>query len=122
MRAFVLFWFLLAAPTDSVPVGTELRVLASDLLGVYATARVTAAGEMAFDAPLPAGAPVRLMLLPPQASDSQRARAMQPPQLLRGRVSDDGGDIVIEWEGGEASLRERLRDDHQLRLRLPNGG
>lgn len=122
MRMFVLFWFLLTAGTNDVPVGTEMRVLASDLLGVYATARVNNAGEMVFDRALPAGAEVRLMLLPPDAGDTQRARAMQPPQLLQGRVSADGRDIAIRFEGGDVSLRDVLRDDHQLRVRLPNGG
>lgn len=102
--------------------GTTVLVVADDLRTIYARGTATAA-ELIFDAPLPVGVPVQLLIQPPSAPDGAAARqadAAPGLQSLRVSVAADGQDLfVLEANGEPVSLRSWLQTERGLELILP---
>lgn len=102
--------------------GTTVLVVADDLRTIYARGTVQAA-ELIFDAPLPVGVPVQLLIQPPPGTDGDSApQAAAAPglQSLRVSVAADGQDLfVLEANGDAVSLRNWLSSQRGLELVLP---
>jgi hypothetical protein len=118
----LLFWFLVSQTLSGLPVmapATEVRVVAPDLLTIFASARVED-GRLAFDAPLTAGLEVRLLIFPPDATDQERAAALSGAQALVGWATSDG-DLLVQFPevGGPISFRKWLAEERDLELVLP---
>lgn len=116
----LLFWFLVAQTFTGLPgmqSGTEVMVVSHDLWTIYARATV-AEGELRFDESLSPGQEVRILIFPPGASEEQRAEALAGAKALPGRISDDGSDILVQFQdqGGLLSLRKWLVEERSIRL------
>lgn len=121
----LLFWFLVSQTVAGLPgmsAGTEVRVVSPDLLTIFATATVVDA-RLEFESALPPGAEVRLLLFPPDASATEVAEALSGAAALRGRVSDNGRDLLISFSEieGFLSFRKWLREERGVTLVIPLG-
>lgn len=118
----LLYWFLVAQTLSGLPAmdpGTEVRVVSADLLTIHATGRVTD-GALRFTSPLPPNAEVRLLVFPPDATETDVAEALSGAAALRARVSEDGADLLISFEQTEGflSFRMWLEDERGLELEI----
>lgn len=115
-----LFYLLgqAVAGLPALPVGTEVRLVSPDLLTVYASAQVEE-HVLAFNALPPADTPIRVLIFPPDASRAERAAALSGALAMRGRVSPDGTDILLQLpnETEPRSLRELLWRERGVELR-----
>jgi hypothetical protein len=120
MAAWV--FFLVAQATLSLPLfqsGSEVRLVSPDLLTVYSSGRVVD-DRLVIDLPVAAGSEVRLLVFPPDASDSEVAQALSGAAAIMGRVAEDRADLVVRFPGRDTpvSLREWLRDERGITLVL----
>lgn len=116
----LLFWFLVSQTLAGLPTmsaGTEVRVVSPDLLTIYATATVVGT-RLEFASALPPGAEVRLLLFPPDASETEVAEALSGAAALRGRVADNGRDLLVSFSeiDGYLSFRKWLREERGVTL------
>jgi hypothetical protein len=96
----ILFWFLLAQGIPGFPAmtpGTEVKIVAPELLPVLASARVEV-DRLVFVGPLEPGAEVRILILPPNPDDQEPAELLRDVKALYARVSNDGTDILLHLE------------------------
>lgn len=115
---FLLVGQLLAV-LPAMPEGTELRIVSTDLMTVYASASVHD-GELVFEAFPPPGTEVRIIIFPPDGSPADRVASLDSARALVGRISADGADVLLtEPQGLEPlSLRELLLRERNVALRL----
>lgn len=113
---FLLIGQLLAV-LPAVPEGTEVRLVSTDLLTIYASATVTAGALIFVDFP-PAGTEVRVLIFPPDAAPDEVVESLSSARALVGRISADGTDVLLtEPENLEPlSLRELLAREHNVML------
>jgi hypothetical protein len=119
----LLFWFLVSqtlAGLPQLPAGTEVLLVTRDLVTIVGRAEVRG-GRLAFSSPIGAGQELRLLIVPPDASDQQRAQAIAGVQALPARVTDDGLDILVELPDleGPLSLRKWLAEERDIVLVMP---
>lgn len=115
-----LFYLLGQATSGlpALPVGTEVRLVSPDLLTVYASAKVED-DELVFQ-DLPAvGTPIRVLIFPPNASQAERAATLSGAWAIRGSVSQDGTDILLQLpnETEPRSLKDMLLRERGVELR-----
>lgn len=106
----LLYWFLVSQTLAGLPAmdpGTEVRVVSADLLTMHATGRVVS-NTLLFTSALPANAEVRLLVFPPDASESEVAEALSGAQALRARVGEDGRDLLVSFEETEGFVSFRM--------------
>ena len=115
---FLLVGQLLAV-LPAMPDGTELRLVSTDLLTVYASASVQD-GELLFAEFPPPGTEIRIIIFPPDGTPEERVESLRPGKALVGRISGDGADVLLtEPESLEPlSLRSLLLRERQVVLRL----
>ena len=113
---FLLIGQMLAV-LPAVPEGTEVRLVSTDLMTIYASATVTA-GELVFVDFPPAGTEVRVLIFPPDAAPDEVVETLSSARALVGRISADGTDVLLtEPENLEPlSLRELLAREHNVML------
>lgn len=115
---FLLVGQLLAV-LPAMPEGTELRIVSTDLMTVYASASVHG-GELLFDE-LPApGTEVRIIIFPPDGSPADRVASLEAARALVGRISAAGDDVLLTEPRAlePLSLRELLLRERNVALRL----
>ena len=121
----LLFWFLVSQTLTTLPdmtPGTEVRLVSTDLLTVYATARVEG-DELDLEGELAAGDELRLLILQPDAS-SQDAEALGS-KALHAQVSPGGDDILVQFEelNGPLSFKKWLQEERGITLDMsPKAG
>ena len=115
---FLLMGQLLAV-LPALPDGTELRIVSTDLLTVYASASVDR-GELVFAEFPPPGTEIRVIIFPADSTPAQQVDSLHAARALLGRISDDGTDVLlIEPESLEPlSLRELLLRERDVSMRL----
>ena len=115
---FLLMGQLLAV-LPALPDGTELRIVSTDLLTVYASASVDG-GELVFAEFPPPGTEIRIIIFPADGSAAERVDSLHAARALLGRISDDGTDVLLtEPESLEPlSLRELLLRERDVSMRL----
>lgn len=109
----------LIAVLPAMPNGTELRIVSTDLLTVYASASVDD-GELLFDGFPPPGTEIRIIIFPADGAPAERVEALHSGKALLGRISSDGADVwLTEPDGVEPlSLRELLLRERDVLLRV----
>lgn len=115
---FLLVGQMLAV-LPAMPDGTELRIVSTDLLTVFASSSVQD-GELVFtELPAP-GTEIRIIIFPADVTPEQRVESLRPGKALVGRISSDGTDVLLtEPESLEPlSLRSLLLRERQVVLRL----
>jgi hypothetical protein len=122
----LLFWFLVSqtlAGLPQLPAGTEVLLVSRDLVTIIGRARVEE-GRLEFASPMAAGQELRLLIVPPNASDQERAQAIAGVQALPARVADDGLDILVELPEleGPISLKKWLEEERDIVLVMPVSG
>lgn len=107
------------AGLPALPAGTEVRLVSPDLLTVYASATLQR-GELTFVGVPPAGTELRLLFFPPDASVEDRVAALSGARVLRGFVSGDASDIMLQLpdQPEPVSFRQLLHDDRGIGLLL----
>ena len=115
---FLLFGQLLAV-LPAMPDGTEVRLVSTDLLTIYATATVVGARLVFADFP-PPGTEIRVLIFPPDAQPSEVVESLSSARALVGRISADGTDILLTEPADlePLSLRALLSREHDLRLEV----
>jgi hypothetical protein len=117
MKALLL-WFVLGqalvAGHAFLP-GTVVKLVHPDLIPVYASG-VVEGGELTFSHALEPETEVRLLILPPDASERQAAAAVA--EAPYGRIGPTGDDIFVRFEGAEraVSLKKWLLDAYGIEL------
>lgn len=121
-----LLWpWLVVAQAALLPMlapGSEVRLVSPDLLEVFAIGTVEEGRLLLEGAPLPPGAEVRLLILPPDAGAAERAAAAVAADEAgapapSGRTVD--GDVLIVTGDGEARSLRLLLAEQGIELRLP---
>ena len=95
--------------------GTTVSVVAEDLRTIYARG-VVDGGQLVFDAPLPVGVSLQLLIYPPSGHSPEadagavRSAAAQSQglQSVRVSVTDGGQDLQLQDGGGSVSFRDWL--------------
>ncbi|HZJ10041.1 MAG TPA: hypothetical protein VFD39_10125 [Trueperaceae bacterium] len=102
-----------------MPDGTELRIVSTDLLTVFASASVDD-GELVFAEFPPPGTEIRIIIFPADGTPAERVESLYAAKALLGRISVDGADVwLTEPEGLEPlSLRELLLRERNVFLRV----
>ena len=118
----LLFWFLVSQTLAGLPAmdpGTEVRVVSPDLLTIHAVGRVVGAA-LVFDVAWPANAEIRVLVFPPDATETAVAATLSGATALRGKVSPEGDDLWIAFErtDGFLSFRKWLEEERDLSLRI----
>lgn len=115
---FLLFGQLLAV-LPAMPDGTEVRLVSTDLLTIYATTTVAGSRLVFHDFP-PPGTEIRVLIFPPDAEPSEVVESLGTARALVGRISPDGTDILLTEpaELEPLSLRTLLFREHDLRLEV----
>lgn len=115
---FLLVGQMLAV-LPAMPDGTELRIVSTDLLTVYASASVQG-GELTFSEFPPPGTEIRIIIFPADGTPEQQVESLRAGKALVGRISSDGADVLLtEPESLEPlSLRSLLLRERQVVLRL----
>lgn len=90
---FLLIGQLLAV-LPAMPEGTEVRLVSTDLMTIYATGTVQGANLVFLDFP-PAGTEVRVLIFPPDAAPADVAESLSTARALVGRISPNGTDILL---------------------------
>ena len=113
---FLLIGQMLAL-LPAVPEGTEVRLVSTDLLTIYASATVEG-DELSFIDFPPPGTEVRVLIFPPDAAPDEVVESLSSARALVGRISADGTDVLLtEPEDLEPlSLRELLAREHNVML------
>lgn len=113
---FLLMGQLLAV-LPALPDGTELRLVSTDLLTVYASASVHD-GELVFAEFPPPGTEIRIIIFPADGTPAERVESLHAARALLGRISNDGTDVLLtEPESLEPlSLRELLLRERNVSL------
>lgn len=109
----------LIAVLPAMPDGTELRIVSTDLLTVYASASVDD-GELLFAEFPPPGTDIRIIIFPADGTPAERVESLHTGKALVGRISQDGTDVLLtEPESLEPlSLRELLLREREVSLRI----
>jgi len=109
----------LLAVLPAMPDGTEVRLVSTDLLTIYATATVAGRELVFVDFP-PAGTEIRVLIFPPDAGPAAVAQSLSTSRALVGRVSPDGTDILLTEPANlePLSLKALLAREHHLILEL----
>lgn len=122
--ADLLFWFLLSQTLAGLPEmtpGTEVQILSSDLMAVYATA-VVENNTLVFRGPLEPGKEIRLVIYPPSESTEKQEQATVDAlnAALYGNVSPEGNDILIQFEelDGPLSFKKWLAEERDISLQF----
>ena len=104
---------------DMAP-GTEVRIVAVDLITVYAAATVEN-DTLAFSTALEPGREIRLLILSPKATDKDAVNNLD--SAPKGSVSPDGGDILlrVDERGSPVSFRSWLLDERGITLVMDAG-
>ena len=118
----LLYWFLVSQTLTGLPAmdpGTEVRVVSPDLLTIHAIGRVVG-DALIFGVPLPANAEIRVLVFPPDATETEVAAALSGATALRGKVSPEGDDLWISFEetDGFLSFRKWLAEERDVSLRF----
>ena|SRR5690606_12676558 len=115
---FLLFGQLLAV-LPAMPDGTEVRLVSTDLLTIYATATVDGSRLVFPDFP-PPGTEIRVLIFPPDAAPSDVVESLGSARALVGRISADGSDILLTEPADldPLSLRTLLSSERNLRLEV----
>jgi hypothetical protein len=108
----------LAALLPLLVVGSEVRLLSPDLLSVYGGGVVDGERRLRIEAPLRPGSAVRLIILPPNASDADRAAAFAPDRALVGVVSADRADLLLTLPDGASLGFVAFVEAHGIALTL----
>jgi len=113
----LLLWFVLGhalTGLHEITPGTVVKLVDPDLIPVYASA-VVERNELVFTQTLEPELEVRLLILPPDASDDETAAAAT--EAPYGRIGPSGDDIFVQFEGYEraVSFRKWLLE-HGIRL------
>lgn len=113
---FLLIGQLLAV-LPAMPEGTEVRLVSTDLLTIYATA-VVADDQLVFHAFPPAGTEVRVLIFPPDAAPADVVESLSSARALVGRISADGSDVLLTEPADlePLSLRTLLSREHNVTL------
>lgn len=116
----LLYWFLVSQTLSGLPAmdpGTEVRVVSPDLLTIHAVGRVVG-DALVFSVPLPANAEIRVLVFPPDATETEVAEALSGATALRGKVSPAGDDLWIAFEETEGflSFRKWLEEERDMSL------
>ena len=100
--------------------GTEVRIVAVDLITVYAAATVEN-DTLAFSTPLEPGREIRLLILSPKATDKDAVNNLD--SAPKGSISPDGNDILLRFDerGGPISFRAWLLDERGVMLVMGAG-
>lgn len=105
------------AVLPALPTGTEVRLVSTDLMTIYATATVMGNELIFVDFP-PPGTEVRVLIFPPDAAPDDVVESLSSARALVGRISADGTDVLLtEPENLDPlSLRELLAREHDVML------
>ena len=117
--------FMLGQSLATLPAlvpGTTVMVVSDDLRTVYARGLVQD-GRLVFDAALPAGQGLQLLIYPPAEGDAERTAPLSAStpglQSLRVTVDASGQDLLVPGDGEPVSLRAWLQSQHGIDLSLP---
>ena len=101
--------------------GTEVRIVAVDLITVYAAATVED-NTLAFSTPLEPGREIRLLILSPKATDRDAVNNLD--SAPKGSISPDGSDILLRFDerGSPVSFRNWLSGERGVTLVMGAGG
>lgn len=99
--------------------GTQVRIVSTDLMTVFATAAVEG-GRLVFTDFPPPGTEVRVLIFPPDAEPAAVVASLGTAKALVGRISVSGADVLLtEPESLEPlSLRELLSREHHVLLTI----
>jgi hypothetical protein len=123
--ADLLFWFLVSQTIAGLPdmtSGTEVRIVSSDLMAMYASAQVNGQ-ELILEGAMPPGTEIRVLILQPNATPEETAQALG--QALSATVSPEGDDLYLEFQEleGPLSFKKWLLEERGIVLRIiPLGG
>ena len=100
--------------------GTEVRIVALDLITVYAAATVEN-DTLAFSTPLEPGREIRLLFVSPSATDKDAVKNLD--SAPKGAISPDGNDILLRFDerGSPVSFRAWLLDERGITLVMGAG-
>lgn len=103
MKALLL-WFVLGQALiggHAILPGTVVKLVNPDLIPVY-TSAVVEEGKLVFAQVLEPETEVRLLILPPGASESEAAAAVT--EAPYGRIGPTGDDIYVRFEGADQAV------------------
>jgi hypothetical protein len=124
--ADLLFWFLVSQTIAGLPdmaPGTEVRVVSTDLLAIYATAQIED-GQLILEGNLQPNEEVRILILQPNATPEETVEALGS-QALFAHISPEGEDILVQFQEieGPLSFGKWLWEERSIMLRIiPLGG
>lgn len=118
--------FMLGQSLASLPAlvpGTTIMVVSDDLRTVHARG-VVQDGVLLFDAALPPGQGLQLLIYPPAETDTERSAPLSAAtnglQSLRVTVDASGQDLLVPGTGEPVSLRTWLQVNYGIELSLPD--
>lgn len=113
---FLLIGQMLAV-LPAMPEGTEVRLVSTDLMTIYATATVRGSELLFLDFP-PPGSEVRVLIFPPDAAPDEVVESLSTVRALVGRISPDGSDVLLTEPANlePLSLRALLAAEHRVTL------
>lgn len=116
----LLFWFLVSQTLTGLPSmspGTEVKIVAPELVPVLATGWVENA-QLTFDVVLDANREIRLIIISP--GNDKASQDESSSQALYGRISPDGKDILLQFEGldGLLSFKKWLAEERGVHLQI----
>lgn len=99
--------------------GTEVRIVSPDLLSVHAWAQVED-GRLVMQGDITADSEVRILILPPNASEKETVDALGSKSLVA-QVSASGQDILVSFEEleGPLSFKKWLEEERGIALQMP---
>jgi hypothetical protein len=124
--ADLLFWFLVSQTIAGLPSmvsGTEVRIVSTDLLAIYATAQVTDE-RLTLEGSFQPNEEVRVLILQPDATPQETVEALGS-QALFAHISPEGDDILVQFQEieGPLSFGKWLLEERGIMLRIvPVGG
>lgn len=124
--ADLLFWFLVSQTIAGLPdmtPGTQVRVVSTDVLAIYAAAQIED-NQLILEGNLQPNEEVRILIFPPNATPEETVEALGS-QALFARISPEGDDILVQFQEieGPLSFGKWLLEERGIMLRIvPLGG
>ena len=122
--ADLLFWFLVSQTIAGLPdmsTGTEVRVVSSDLLTIYASAQVED-GWLTLEGDIHADSEVHILIMQPSSSEASAESASDlETKALSAHISPDGKDILLQFKelDGPLSFKKWLKEERGTTLAMP---